>query len=261
MDEKTYCVYMHRFPNGKVYIGITSKKPEDRWGSGRGYQTQNVYKAILKYGWDNIEHIVLFSELAREDAEQKEIELISLYQSADPEHGYNIDLGGNYAGKHSKQTCEKISQNKKGWNPSEETRKRMSEAKKGKPLPEATIEKLKGRPGKPLNEKQRAALLKANIGKIVSEETRKKQSEAHKGKTLPEEQKKKISESGKIAQRKCKAVRVAQISIDGNEVIRIWECMSDIYTELGINIAHVCACCRGQRNKTGGFRWEYVDKR
>ena len=261
MEQENYTVYMHRFPNGKVYIGITSKKPEDRWENGRGYQTQNVYKAILKYGWDNIEHIILFSGLSRKDAEEKEIELISFYQSADPKHGYNIDLGGNYAGKHSKQTCEKISMNKKGWNPSEETRQRMSAAKKGKPLPMSTIEKLKGRPGKPLNEKQRTALLKANIGKIVSEETRKKQSEAHKGKTLPEEQKKKISESGKIAQRKCKAVRVAQISIDGNEVIKIWECMSDISVELGINIAHVCACCRGQRKKTGGFRWEYVDKR
>lgn len=261
MAQESYIVYMHRFPNGKVYIGITSKKPEDRWENGRGYQTQNVYKAILKYGWDNIEHIILFSDLSRKDAEKKEIELISLYRSADPKYGYNIDLGGNCAGKHSKQTCKKISQSKKGWNPSEETRKRMSAAKKGKPLPASTIEKLRGRTGKPLNENQRAALLKANIGRIVSEETRKKQSEAHKGKTLPEEQKKKISESGKIAQRKCKAVRVAQISIDGNEVVKVWDCMSDIYTELGINIAHVCACCRGQRKKTGGFRWEYADKR
>lgn len=26
-----YCVYKHTSPNGKVYIGITKKKPNDRW--------------------------------------------------------------------------------------------------------------------------------------------------------------------------------------------------------------------------------------
>ena len=182
-----------------------------------------------------------------------------MYKSSNPKYGYNIDLGGNYAGKHSAETCEKISESKKGWNPSEETRRRMSEAKKGKPLPESTRQKLKGKPGRPLSEKQRLALLKANIGKIVSEETRKKQSDAHKGKTLPEEQKRKISESGKIAQRKCKAVHVVQISMDG-ERLKVWECMSDITRELGINSAHICACCRGQRNQTGGYRWMYADK-
>ena len=258
--SENYTVYMHRFPNGKVYIGMTSKKPEDRWENGRGYQTQNVYKAILKYGWENIEHIILFSGLSKKDAEEKEIELISMYKSVDPKYGYNIELGGNYAGKHSRQTCEKISRSKKGWNPSEETRRRMSAAKKGRKLPESTIEKLKNKPKRKLSEEHRAALLRASVGRIVSEETRKKQSDAHKGKKLSEEQKKKISESGKIAQRKCKAVRVAQISIEENEVIKIWDCMSDIQIALGINIAHVCACCRGQRKKTGGYRWEYADK-
>ena len=51
--SENYTVYMHRFPNGKVYIGMTSKKPEDRWKRGSGYRTQNVFKAILKYGRDN----------------------------------------------------------------------------------------------------------------------------------------------------------------------------------------------------------------
>lgn len=36
--SENYTVYMHRFPNGKVYIGMTSKKPEDRWKRGRTQQ-------------------------------------------------------------------------------------------------------------------------------------------------------------------------------------------------------------------------------
>lgn len=254
-----YTVYMHRFPNGKVYIGITSKKPELRWLSGKGYQTQNVYKAILKYGWENIEHIILLSGLSKEEAERKEVELISMYDSTNPEKGYNIENGGDSTGKHSEATREKISRNKKGWNPSEETRRKMSEAKKGKPISEALRKALTGRPGKPLSEKQKAALLAANIGRVVSEETRKRQSESHKGKKLPEEQRKKISESGKISQRKCKAVRVIQFDLDGNQ-IRIWDCMTDITEELGISQPHICSCCKGKRKTTGGFKWRYADK-
>ena len=33
-----YSVYMHITPSNKVYIGITSKAPEERWMNGRGYQ-------------------------------------------------------------------------------------------------------------------------------------------------------------------------------------------------------------------------------
>ena len=50
-----------------------------------------------------------------------------------------------------------------------------------------------------------------------------------------------------------------QISMDG-ERLKVWECISDITRELGINSAHICACCRGQRNQTGGYRWMYADK-
>ena len=61
----SYSVYKHTFPNGKVYIGITSQKPEDRWSKGKGYQRQPlIYNAINKYGWDNIVHkifLYLFS--------------------------------------------------------------------------------------------------------------------------------------------------------------------------------------------------------
>ena len=39
---------MHIFPNGKRYIGITSRKPTERWHNGKGYKKQFVYKAIKK---------------------------------------------------------------------------------------------------------------------------------------------------------------------------------------------------------------------
>ena len=71
-EQKTYSVYMHIFPNGKRYIGITSQKPvEKRWYStGGGYRKCNkMWKAIQKYGWENVEHIVLYENLSKAMAE------------------------------------------------------------------------------------------------------------------------------------------------------------------------------------------------
>lgn len=33
-----YVVYKHTCPNGKVYIGITSQKPEHRWKKGKTFK-------------------------------------------------------------------------------------------------------------------------------------------------------------------------------------------------------------------------------
>ncbi len=93
--SESWSVYKHTFPNGKVYIGITGKKPEQRWAKGKGYG-KNTYirSAIEKYGWENVEHEILFDDLTEEEAKVKEIELIKQYDSNFPDHGYNLTCGG-----------------------------------------------------------------------------------------------------------------------------------------------------------------------
>ena len=95
-----WTVYKHTNKiNGKSYIGITSRKPEDRWGAnGYKYQSQKskylcFSKAIQKYGWDSFTHEILFTGLTKEDACKKEKELISFYNSKAP-FGYNLTDGG-----------------------------------------------------------------------------------------------------------------------------------------------------------------------
>ena len=113
--NKNYKVYMHIFPNKKVYIGITQQELNQRWKNGYGYkQCHFVWKAIEKYGWDNVKHEILYTNLTKEEAEQKEIELIAFYKSNQKEHGYNVANGGKCAGSVSEKTKKKISNAQKG---------------------------------------------------------------------------------------------------------------------------------------------------
>ena len=93
--SQNYIVYKHVFPNRKVYIGITSKDdPEKRWLHGDGYKSNEIlYSAIQQYGWDNIEHQIIASGISKDDAMQLEVELISSYDSTNPNNGYNISAG------------------------------------------------------------------------------------------------------------------------------------------------------------------------
>ena len=95
MDERAYKVYMHTAPNGKKYVGITKRSINARWQNGNGYKSnKRFYNAILKYGWDNIKHEVLFDNLTQEEAYKLEIELIAQNESNNPNYGYNQTEGG-----------------------------------------------------------------------------------------------------------------------------------------------------------------------
>ena len=87
----TYSVYIHYFPNEKVYIGITRRAVERRWNNGKGYEEQPLMdRAIKKYGWSNIEHEVFASNLTKEEALHMEALLIDAFKSTNRSYGYNI---------------------------------------------------------------------------------------------------------------------------------------------------------------------------
>ena len=148
-----YSVYKHTSPKGKVYIGITSMNPLKRWNNGRGYKHNSYfYSAIQKYGWENIKHEILFDNLTKEEAEQKEIELIAKYKSNQRGYGYNLTSGG--------ETCVVCI----------ESRKKMSDSHKGIPLSEKHKECLKhGR---------HKRKVQPNAGKHLSKEWKKHVSES-----------------------------------------------------------------------------------
>ena len=66
MQDKRFYLYRHTTPSGKIYIGITCQKPENRWNNGGGYFNAvktPLKSSIIKYGWENIKHEILFSNL------------------------------------------------------------------------------------------------------------------------------------------------------------------------------------------------------
>lgn len=79
-----YCVYRHVFPDGMIYIGACTN-PKRRWGRGSGYfYDKNIYSMILNHGWANIKHEILFDNLSKVEAFEKESELIKKLKRETP---------------------------------------------------------------------------------------------------------------------------------------------------------------------------------
>lgn len=218
-----YIVYKHTSPHGKVYIGITSQSPIRRWRKdGSGYKSHtHFYRAIKKYGWDNFKHEILFSGLSQKEAEQKEMELIALYNSTNQDYGYNISLGGesgSFGYRFSKEQKIQLSKIRKGKNNGMYGKNHTKEAK----------------------EKNRIAHMKENL----SENTIHKMSIAKKGK-------KRTKQSiEKQRQTICNRVVCLETMIEYNgtkEAGRI----------NNIDPSAIAKVCRGERKTAGQLHWCY----
>lgn len=182
--------------NGKVYIG-QSIHIKTRWIQHiTAKDNILIHKSIQKYGAENFSFEVLL-ECPAEMLNDWERDMIALYDCISP-NGYNLTEGGK-GYQRSEETKKKLSDAHKGIHFSEETKKKISNAlkgnrnSKGRHLSEESKRKIsKSREGKPSNHK----------GKHHSEETKIKISEARKGRISnrkgehhSEEAKKKISEA------------------------------------------------------------------
>ena len=147
--------YIYRIKNkidNKIYIGQTIQDLDDRWKQHLKKHSNCRYlkSAFKKYGVDNFEFqlVCITFDNCLDDMEIKYIER---YNCLVP-NGYNLRLGGN-SGRHNEETKRKIGDalknrykngmvhSKLGKHPSEETRKKLSEAKRGKKYSQESIEK------------------------------------------------------------------------------------------------------------------------
>ena len=92
--ERNFTVYMHKSPNNKKYVGITSTTLDQRWQNGLGYRcNQSFYSDIQRYGWDNIKHYKILTTSDEQLAREVESCLIQQYKTYQKNNGYNRVTG------------------------------------------------------------------------------------------------------------------------------------------------------------------------
>ena len=146
----------------KWYVGQSLDIPR-RWDDYKKLRCKSqlkIYSAILKYGLDNFEKVII-ENCSPDKLDEREIFWIKEYDCVN--NGYNITKGGNRGG------------NRKGMKNSPEHNMKISLANKGKKKPPVSDET-----------RQKLSLInKGRPGIIPSEETRLKLSLSHMGQSRP----------------------------------------------------------------------------
>lgn len=271
-------IYRHWLINDKEneisYIGqVYNRAPQKRWGkNGKGYKPQKdsestkFYNAIKKYGWDNFKHeVVLTIECETKEElwfwlDEWEKYYIEKYDSF--HNGYNSTTGGS-SGKPGEETRKKQSKARKGKPLSEEHKQHIGEAMTGMVFSKERNLKISSTlKGKPLSEER-----KRNISK-----SRKGQPSAFKGKRQPEEAKQRISDSlkGRKLSEETKA-KLSENSFNATKVIcletlQVFDTIDKAQKWCNIKTG-VGKCCRGKAKSAGKhpitkqpLHWMYYDE-
>ena len=273
-------IYRHWIINDegkeKSYVGITIETPSKRWGRNgyRYLQTNTKFaNAIKKYGWDNFHHDIIgvvvadTKEQLKLDLNEWEIYCIDKYDSF--YNGYNSTKGGDgeVGYKHTEEAKKKMSEARKGkyggelhpmygmngeLSPNygkkhtEETKQKISEALKGKYCGEKAS--AYGRCGELSPMYGRCGELNPFYGKQHTDEAKQKMKDSHKRRR----------ESGKYniySSKKVRCLNTGQIFKNKKEASE-W-CGLKSYDKIG-------ACCRGERMHAGRhpetseqLKWEF----
>ena len=91
------------FVNGKRYIGQTVQSSQERFSQhireaytkGRKEYNYCLSRGIRKYGEESFDYAVLADKVHLDDLDLVEEHYIDMYQSNDPEIGYNVSPGGS----------------------------------------------------------------------------------------------------------------------------------------------------------------------
>lgn len=234
-----YLVYIHtNKTNGKSYIGITNRKPGQRWENGNGYYGQPFYRAIRKYGWENFEHRILCEAENKLEAELLEQQYIRELGTTDSSRGYNATAGGKSANglKHTEETKQRISASLKG---------RPSPAK-GRRWSEEAKQKISGENSK-------------WYGKNHTAETREKMSQAAMGHPVSDETRHRMSKNRKTP-RPCGKDHVRARAIACIETGNEFQTLTEAANFIGVKgTSKISDVCRGVRKRAHGYTWKYLD--
>lgn len=187
--------------NGKMYVGQTRRMLSRRILQHKHPSGTRSYikNAINKYGIDNFRVVELDTAFTQDELNAKEIFWIKTLNTIAP-RGYNLELGG-FNSTHS-----------------EETRKKLSKAAKGRKL---------------------------------TEEHKSKISKALKGKASPPRSKEVKSKDRQIKKHKMKKVLCITTGVE-------YESIRDAGREMGINRSYISWCCNGVAKTANGFEFRFL---
>ena len=213
--ERKSGIYMWTSPSGKSYIGQAvdlDKRKSNFLSFGTRYAGSKINNARRKYS--NIQYwtytILEYCDI--DDLDEREEYYISLYNTM--RKGYNCESGGHENKIMSDESKQKMSEAKKGNHLTEEQKRKMSEARKGENNP--------------------------MWGKHFTEEQKRKMSDKKKG----------LYDGAKHP----RAYPIVQLTLDG-EFIKEYECAKEAANELGINRRGIGRCVSSKLTKSHGFKW------
>lgn len=292
--NRTWYIYCHTAPNGKRYIGQTRTVPEVRWRNGHGYATQPYFKrAIDKYGWDNIKHVVLCSVSNQEYADFLEQWFIEKWDTTNPDKGYNCAKGGAgptgvtwdderkrafseymsgesnpmYGRHHSPETIALMSKNRRGKKLTPEERAFRTaiilEANRKRQTP---IRQLNMDGSVIATYPSFSAATKATgynhssicnccLGKIDSAYGYKWEYVDEERRRLADERR--IREDRRRFNEPSNGLWVIQSDLDGNEIAR-FKSMAEASRKTGVKRSVISDCCHGNHGSYGDYAWSFA---
>ena len=215
--EKKSGIYMWTSPSGKSYIGqaVNLKK---RYNSflrfNKNYSGDKINNARKKYNNESDWKYEVLEYCDVNELDEREKYYIALYDTIN--NGYNCESGGNENKIVSDESKQKMSEAKKGNHLTKEHKRKMSEAKKDENNP--------------------------MWGKHFTEEQKRKMSDKKKG----------LYDGAKHP----RAYPIVQLTLDG-EFIKEFGCAKEAANELGINRRGIGRCVSGELKQSHGFKWAY----
>ena len=256
-----FVVYKYISPSNKVYIGITSKTLVQRAGySGERYDKCPAFgRAIKKYGWENFTSELLAQDLTEEEAKRLEKYYIKLYDSTNPEKGYNISAGGDGFLIYDREEIIDL------WNQGLGVLEIVNKIGCDKSIVQKTLNDydipkgeriLRGRDTTEYDKLLQDVLKLWNEGKSVGEIQKilniNDNTATHALDKLQINGKERIKRSaGKYHQRK-----VYQFDKQGN-FLNEYESVAEAERQTNVHHGNIVRVCKGERKSAGGFKWSY----
>lgn len=268
-------VYKIVSPTGRIYIGSTTRLPEERW---KDYTTLScksqirLYNSFIKYGVKNHTFSISWKGDINEMLKMEAI-LGRLYNVLDRKNGLNSQLpkeSNNYSCI-SEETRIKMSNSAKNKppvsdetrlrmsislkDPSLETRKKISNALKGHSVSQETRDKIgKANKGRKLSKEHIEIIRKSQFGKKCmlgkkhTEKTKLKMSIAKINIKQSQEHREKLDNARKKS--------IIQMDLEGN-FIKEWDSAISIKKELGLSTSSISRCCKNKQKTTKIFKFKY----